>query len=268
MPETILSVTGLTKEFALPNQEILVACDQATFTVEKGQTLGIVGESGSGKSTLVNMLMLMEKPTAGAISYRGQDLLTLNKKEIHQLRPQIQMVFQAPKASINPKMKVIDVVTEPLFNYGRLSKKEKRAKAIELLAMVELSEDYLDRYPIHLSGGQCQRVSIARALSLEPEILICDEATSALDVSVQKTIVDLLVKLQKQLGMTLLFISHDLALVESFAHEIIVMEKGVIVDHLDQAHPMTASQVPYTRALMDSVFSLTKVKRQLAMKGS
>lgn len=268
MSEPLLKVTDLTKEFLRSNQTILTACDKVSFTVEKGQTLGIVGESGSGKSTLVNMLMLLEKPTSGKITYRHQELLSLNKKEIHKLRPQIQMVFQDPKASINPKMKVIDIVTEPLFNYRRLDKKEQRAKAIQLLEMVELSEAYLDRYPIHLSGGQCQRVSIARALALEPEILICDEATSALDVSVQKTVVDLLVRLQKQLEMTLLFISHDLALVESFAHEILVMEKGKVVDHLDNENRMRHSQVPYTKKLMTSVFSLTKIKAQLAAKGN
>ena len=262
MLETILTIEGLTKEYPLPDKRTLTACDQLSILVKKGQTLGIVGESGSGKSTLVNMLMLMERPTAGKIYYREKNIMELNKREIWQFRPAIQMVFQSPMASINPKMKVIDAVTEPLFNYKRISQKEKRTRAKELLEMVELSEEYLDRYPNHLSGGQCQRVSIARALSLNPEILICDEATSALDVSVQKTIIDLLVKLQKRNNMSILFISHDLALVQSFAHEIIVMQNGKIVDQLDQANQLKTSSVAYTQSLLDSVYSLAQLKRQ------
>lgn len=265
MSEIILEVDGLTKEFILPNKERLTACDQLSFIAKKGETLGIVGESGSGKSTLVNMLMLMEAPTQGSIHFQGKNLLTLNKREIWQLRPAIQMVFQAPSASINPKMKVIDVVTEPLLNYNKITSQDKRKKAQELLAMVELSEEYLDRYAHHLSGGQCQRVSIARALALNPKILICDEATSALDVSVQKSIIDLLIKLQKKNNMTILFISHDLALVQSFAHAILVMQEGAIVDRLAHNQSLHSSEVSYTQRLIKSVFSLDKVKQQLLM---
>ncbi|MGM0216216.1 ABC transporter ATP-binding protein [Enterococcus sp. AZ109] len=263
MSEVILEVQHLTKEFTLPNKEILTACDGISFTMEKGETIGIVGESGSGKSTLVKMLMLMEPPTQGEIIYRGKNILTYSKRAIWQLRPQIQMVFQAPMASINPKMKVIDVVTEPLFNYKQLNKKDKRAKAIELLAMVEMTEEYLDRYAHNLSGGQCQRVSIARALALKPELLICDEATSALDVSVQKSIVDLLVRLQERTNMSMLFISHDLALVQSFAHKILVMQKGVVVDRLSSSETFSTSKVAYTQDLLNSVYSLAKVRQQL-----
>lgn len=262
MAETILTVHQLSKDFILPNQEVLSACSGLSFSIAKGETVGIVGESGSGKSTLVKMLMLMEPPTEGTIDYHGKDVLTLNKRAVWELRPQIQMVFQSPAASINPKMKVIDVVTEPLVNYKKLKAKDKRKKAKELLALVELSEEYLERYPHHLSGGQCQRVSIARALALEPELLICDEATSALDVSVQKSIVDLLVKLQKQREMSLLFISHDLALVQSFAHRILVMQKGKIVDHLTK-ESFYNSEISYTQELIQSVYSLAKVRQQL-----
>lgn len=262
MAETILTVHELSKDFVLPNQEILSACSHLNFSVAKGETIGIVGESGSGKSTLVKMLMLMEPPTEGTIAYRGENILTLPKRAVWELRPQIQMVFQSPAASINPKMKVIDVVTEPLFNYKKLKSKDKRRKAKELLAMVELSEEYLERFPHHLSGGQCQRVSIARALALEPELLICDEATSALDVSVQKSIVDLLVKLQKQRAMSMLFISHDLALVQSFAHRVLVMQKGKIVDRLTK-ESFRSSTISYTKDLIDSVYSLAKVRQQL-----
>lgn len=262
MAETIMTVHNLSKDFILPNQEILSACSCLDFSIAKGETIGIVGESGSGKSTLVKMLMLMEQPTEGTIDFHGRNILALNKRAIWELRPQIQMVFQSPAASINPKMKVMDVVTEPLFNYKKLKVKEKRSKAKELLAMVELSEEYLERYAHHLSGGQCQRVSIARALALEPELLICDEATSALDVSVQKSIVDLLVKLQKQSDMSMLFISHDLALVQSFAHRILVMQKGKIVDRLNKEN-FRSSKISYTQDLIQSVYSLAKVRQQL-----
>ena len=266
MSETILKVSGLTKEFLFPNKKKLTACNQLSFSLKKGQTLGIVGESGSGKSTLVNMLMLMESPTAGTIHYLDKNILTLSKKEVWRIRPSIQMVFQLPAASINPKMKVIDAVTEPLFNYRKLTITEKRTKAIELLSMVELSEDYLERYPRHLSGGQCQRVSIARALSLNPDILICDEATSALDVSVQRKIVDLLMKLQKRNNMSILFISHDLALVQSFAHKILVMQEGQIVDELDQGQQLQSSSVVYTKALLNAVYSLDKLKKAVPIE--
>lgn len=268
MSEKILEISDVTKEFLLPNKERLVACDKLSFCVKKGETLGIVGESGSGKSTLVNMLMLMETPTKGSINYRGENLLTLSKREIWQHRPNIQMVFQAPSASINPKMKVMDVVTEPLLNYKKIKPQDKRKVSQELLAMVELSEEYLERYAHHLSGGQCQRVSIARALASKPEVLICDEATSALDVSVQKSIIDLLINLQKKNDMTILFISHDLALVQSFAHSILVMQKGRIVDRLAHHQALDSSEVSYTQRLLKSVYSLAKVKQQLAHKGA
>ncbi|GCF95192.1 ABC transporter ATP-binding protein [Enterococcus florum] len=267
MGEPILEIHDLSKTFVLANKEQLTACDQLSFSVNKGETVGIVGESGSGKSTLVNMLMLMEPPTSGKILYRGKNILQLEHKAIWKLRPAIQMVFQSPMASINPRMKVIDVITEPLFNYKRLQSKDKKAKARELLEMVELSEEYADRYAHQLSGGQCQRVSIARALALQPEILICDEATSALDVSVQKNIVDLLIKLQKQTRMTILFISHDLALVQSFAHKLLVMQRGKIVDCLEEEQSLDTSKVAYTKTLLNSVYSLTKVRKQRLADG-
>ncbi|MGG5373303.1 ABC transporter ATP-binding protein [Enterococcus sp. AZ196] len=263
MSETLLTIQELTKEYILSNGKKLTACNELSLSIKKGQTLGVVGESGSGKSTLANMLMLIEKPTKGSIFYHDKNLLMLKKHEIHQLRPNIQIVFQDPQASLNPKMKVIDTVVEPLINYKRLDKKNKYAKAIELLQMVDLSEDYLNRYPRQLSGGQCQRVSIARALALEPELLICDEATSALDASVQKSIIDLLIKLQQQTQMAMLFISHDLALVHSLTDELLVMKNGVIVDRLFQAQDMIKSKVSYTQSLLTSVYSLKKVKEQL-----
>ena len=174
----------------------------------KGETVALVGESGSGKSTLARAILGMLPDCEGEIIH-------------HSKRP--QMVFQDPLASFNPKMKIIDILTEPLMNFKRLKKSEKEKKAKELLGMVELSEDFLYRYPHSMSGGQRQRVGIARALSLEPEVLVCDEATSALDVSIQKTIIELLVKLQKEKDISIVFICHDIALIQAFAHQIAVM---------------------------------------------
>lgn len=252
----------------MPQGKKLSACKDISLQVHAGQTLGIVGESGSGKSTLVKMLMLMEEPTAGEIFYQGKSILGLKKKEIHQLRPHIQMVFQAPQASLNPKMKIGNIVTEPLLNYRRIKRNQCREKARELLEMVDLDAEYIDRYPHTLSGGQCQRVSIARALALNPEILICDEATSALDVSVQKTIVELLKRLQKKFGTAIIFISHDLALVHEFAHEILVMEQGCIVNTLSKDKKIQDSQLDYTKNLLDGIFSLKEIRENLKSAAS
>lgn len=171
-------------------------------------------------------------------------------------RQNMQMVFQDPLASFDPKMKIVDILTEPLINYGKLKRSEKESKARELLKMVELPEDFTDRYPHNMSGGQRQRISIARALSLEPEILVCDEATSALDVSVQESVIRLLVRLQKEKNISMLFICHDLALIRSFAHQIAVMYLGNIVEVIPGEDVTEKSLHPYTQALLGAQFSI------------
>ena len=166
------------------------------------------------------------------------------------------MVYQDPGASFNPRMKVVDILTEPLINYGRLKKEDKEKKAIELLEMVDLPADFIHKYPHNMSGGQKQRIGIARALSLEPEVLVCDEATSALDVSIQKNIIELLVKLQKERDLCIVFICHDIALVQSFAHEIAIMYLGNVLEVLPGEKLKDSSYHPYTKALLSSLFSI------------
>ena len=221
--DIVLSAKHIVKQFPASGGRTLTACNDVNLNVYKGKTLGIVGESGCGKSTFVRMVISLDKPTSGEILYHGKNLSDLSQKETWLNRQNMQMVFQDPLASFDPKMKIVDILTEPLINYGKLKRSEKESKARELLKMVELPEDFIDRYPHNMSGGQRQRISIARALSLEPEILVCDEATSALDVSVQESVIRLLVRLQKEKNISMLFICHDLALIRSFAHQIAVM---------------------------------------------
>ena len=228
--DIVLSAKHIVKQFPASGGRTLTACNDVNLNVYKGKTLGIVGESGCGKSTFVRMVISLDKPTSGEILYHGKNLSNLSKKETWLNRQNMQMVFQDPLASFDPKMKIVDILTEPLINYGKLKRSEKEAKARELLKMVELPGDFVDRYPHNMSGGQRQRISIARALSLEPEILVCDEATSALDVSVQESVIQLLVRLQKEKNISMLFICHDLALIRSFAHQIAVMYLGNIVE--------------------------------------
>ena len=197
--DIVLSAKHIVKQFPASHGRTLTACNDINLNVYKGKTLGIVGESGCGKSTFRKDLVIsLDKPTSGEILYHGKNLANLSKKETWLNRQNMQMVFQDPTSSFNPKMKIRDIVCEPLMNFNRIRKSEKDAACRRLLEMVELPGDFADRYSHNMSGGQRQRVAIARALALEPEILILDEATSALDVSVQQTIIELIVKLQKK----------------------------------------------------------------------
>lgn len=251
----IMEAKHVTKKFTTADGRSLLACDNVNLKVRKGQTLGIVGESGCGKSSFVKMLVQMYPPTEGEIIYRGRDITRFKGEELRQCRKKIQMVFQDPSAAFHPKMKVMDIVTEPLMNFKMIKKSEKESKAKELLRLVELPEDFVYRFPHNMSGGQRQRVGIARALALEPEIIICDEATSALDVSVQDKVIDLLVKLQKEKGISFVFICHDVALVQSLAHQMAVMYLGNIVEVLPGDQVRTEAKHPYTQAMLGAVFS-------------
>lgn len=236
---------------------MLTACDNVTLNAYAGQTLGIIGESGCGKSTLVCTILQIHQASGGEVIFDGQDILKLRGEAARQNRRKIQMVFQDPAAAFNPKMKVKEIVCEPLLNFGLIKKSEVDTKAAELLRMVELPEDFKDRYPHNMSGGQRQRLGIARALSLEPKIVVCDEATSALDVSVQEKICELLVRLQKEKGITYLFICHDLGLVDLMCHQIAVMYLGNIVEYIGYGRRIsTEGMHPYTKALMKSVFKV------------
>lgn len=253
----ILQIKNLTKKFAAEGGKMLTACDNVTLNAYAGQTLGIIGESGCGKSTLVRTILQIHPASSGEVIFDGQDILKLRGKAARQNRRKIQMVFQDPAAAFNPKMKVKEIVCEPLLNFGLIKKSEVDAKAAELLRMVELPEDFKYRYPHNMSGGQRQRLGIARALSLEPKIVVCDEATSALDVSVQEKICELLVRLQKEKGITYLFICHDLGLVDLMCHQIAVMYLGNIVEYIGYGRRIsTEGMHPYTKALMKSVFKV------------
>lgn len=253
----ILQIKNLTKKFVAEGGKMLTACDNVTLNAYAGQTLGIIGESGCGKSTLVRTILQIHPASGGEVIFDGQDILKLRGEAARQNRRKIQMVFQDPAAAFNPKMKVKEIVCEPLLNFGLIKKSEVDAKAAELLRMVELPEDFKDRYPHNMSGGQRQRLGIARALSLEPKIVVCDEATSALDVSVQEKICELLVRLQKEKGITYLFICHDLGLVDLMCHQIAVMYLGNIVEYIGYGRRIsTEGMHPYTKALMKSVFKV------------
>ena len=227
--ELILEAKHVTKKFPLTKGKELIANDDVSLKFYKGQTLGIVGESGCGKSTFMRMMVQLEQPTSGEILFKGKDIT---------------------------KMKVGDIICEPLMNFGLIKKKEKDAVARKYLEMVELPGDFVDRYPHNMSGGQRQRVGIARAIALEPEIIFCDESTSALDVSIQKAILELLVKLQKEKNIAIGFICHDLAMISSIAHQIAVMYMGNIVEILPGEEVARGALHPYTKALLQSVFDL------------
>lgn len=252
----ILEANHVTRKFPASEGRVLLANDDINLKLYKGQTLGVVGESGCGKSTFMKMVVQLDKPTEGEILFRGKDITKMKGEEMRANRRHIQMVFQDPAASFNPKMKIRDIICEPLLNFGLIKKSEKDAVARKYLEMVELPGDFADRYPHNMSGGQRQRIGIARAIALEPEIIMCDEATSALDVSVQKTIIELLVKLQKEKNIAMGFICHDMALISQFAHQVAVMYLGNIVEVLPGESVTTNAKHPYTQALLAAVFDL------------
>ena len=252
----ILSVEKVTKIYETKGQPPVYACDEVSFTVKKGQTLGIVGESGCGKSTLAQMLLHLLPPTSGNIFYRGIDYATLKGEPLRQVRREIQAVFQDAMGSFHPRMKVKEIICAPLLNYGLMKRKEMEERARRLLEQVELPGEYANLYPFSLSGGERQRVAIARAIALNPQMIVCDEATSALDVTIQSKIVEMLRKLQREMGVTILFISHDLVLVENICHKILVMYCGHVVEIIEGRPLHAHAKHPYTRALVDAVFSL------------
>ncbi|MGH2340344.1 ABC transporter ATP-binding protein [Segnochrobactraceae bacterium EtOH-i3] len=258
-PVPALEVDDLVKHFPVRADWLgrptatLRAVDGVSLRVMPGETVGLVGESGCGKSTVARLIMQLLEPTSGAIAIDGQVTRNLRGGPLRQLRRDVQMVFQDPYASLNPRMTVFDIVAEPLRNYGVASGKELVERVAELLASVGLGRHHMDRLPGAFSGGQRQRICIARAIALNPKLVICDEPVSALDVSVQAQVVNLLMDLQKSRGMSYLFVSHDLKVVRHISHRVAVMYLGRIVEFADKRTLYRRPAHPYTDALLDAV---------------
>jgi peptide/nickel transport system ATP-binding protein/oligopeptide transport system ATP-binding protein len=233
------------------------AVDGVSFRVRRGTTVGLVGESGSGKTTIGHCLVKLLSPNSGSIRYNGSEIGSLSKRAFFPYRKRIQMIFQDPFNSLNPRMSLAKILAEPLeIHFPHMSAKQRRDRAAELLELVGLKADHLPRYPHEFSGGERQRIGIARALAVEPEFIVCDEPVSALDVSVQAGIVNLLQDLQQELGLTYLFIAHDLAVVEHISDEVLVMNHGRIVEQAGSEDIYQNPGHPYTRKLLLAVPSL------------
>ncbi|MCL2550581.1 MAG: ATP-binding cassette domain-containing protein [Actinomycetia bacterium] len=252
----LLELAGLRKEFG--GRHGTVAVDDVSLTVGEGETLALVGESGCGKTTLTRLLLRLEQPTAGTVRFDGQDLGALAPAELRRLRRQFQVVLQDPYSSMNPRLTISAIVAEPMVTHdpearGRNGRRQIRERVGALLESVGLDGGIQDRYPHEFSGGQRQRVSIARALAVEPRLVVLDEPTSALDVSVQARILDLLAELQQRRGLTYFFVSHNLAVVQQVADRIAVMRQGRLVEVGEAAQVLRDPQHPYTRQLLDAV---------------
>src|SRR5258708_5026892 len=229
------------------------AVDGVSFSIERGQTLGLVGESGSGKTSIGRTMVRLYKPTGGQILFGNQDLAKLEGEQLRQVRRRVQMVFQDPFASLNPRFTIGSLISEPMHIYGVASKDEIRERTLELLRVVGLRTEYIDRYPHEFSGGQRQRIAVARALSINPEFVIADEPVSALDVSIRAQVLNLLQRLQEQFNLTYLFVSHDLSVVRHVADRIAVMYLGKIVELSDRDELYAAPKHPYTKALLSAI---------------
>ena len=238
-------------------KKMLKAVDGVSFTIERGETVGLVGESGCGKSTLGRAVVKLEEPCRGAIRLDGVDMASVKGSRLRKMRQKFQMIFQDPYGSLNPRMTVFAALDEVISLHRKLSPAERRAQAVELLELVGLPPEALDRYPHQFSGGQRQRIGIARALALEPDLVVADEPVSALDVSVQASIVNLLEDIQKKRGTAFLFIAHDLAVVEHISNRILVMYLGNIVEEAPAHELVSDPQHPYTRMLIDAIPLLT-----------
>jgi len=251
--DVILEARHVTRRFPAPGGRTLTACQDINLKFYRGRTLGLIGESGCGKSTFMRFLVRLDVPTEGEILFHGRDLTKLKGEELRQTRQYIQMVFQSPGGSFNPKMRVRDIICEPLLNFNRIESAERDAVARKYLEAVDLPGEFAGRFPHSMSGGQQQRIAIARAIALEPELIVMDEATCALDVSVQKTIIELICRLQREKNIAIGFVAHDLGLIQSFAHQIAVMYLGSIVELLP-GEDVERAKHPYTRALLRAIF--------------
>ncbi len=256
----LLEVKNLCKKFPIKGglfgSEIgaVNAVNNVSFSIKKGETLGLVGESGCGKTTLGRSLLRLIEPSSGEIIFDGKDIVKFNADEMRAMRRRMQIIFQDPYASLNPRMTVGDILAEPMEIHGlHTDKAERQKRLLQLLDQVQLPKDALTKYPHEFSGGQRQRVCIARALAVEPEFIVCDEPVSALDVSVQAQVVNLLMDLQKELGLTYLFIAHDLKVVEYISNRVAVMYLGNMVEVAESHELYGGSKHPYTKALFSAI---------------
>lgn len=253
MSDTILEVRGLKKYFSTP-KGMLQAVDNVSFTVERGKTLGIVGESGCGKSTTGRAILRLIEPTAGEVFFEGRNIAELSKKEMRKLRKDMQIIFQDPFSSVDPRMSVGEIIAEPIHINGLITDKAALEKRIaELMDIVGLAPRLINSYPHELDGGRRQRIGIARALALNPKFIVCDEPVSALDVSIQAQILNLLKNLQKDMGLTYIFITHNLSVVNHFSDDIAVMYLGKVIEKAPAEELFLNPIHPYTKALLSAI---------------
>lgn len=255
----ILAVSDLKRTYEVKRsafsyaKEIVKAVDGVSFQIDKGKTLGVVGESGSGKSTLARCVMFLERPDSGKIVFQGNNLNEINSHDLRKLRREIQIIFQDPYSSLNPRMKIFETLAEPVLFHNIVQKEDVMGKVENILDIVGLSTDYLNKYPHEMSGGQRQRVAIGRALTTNPSLIVADEPVSSLDVSIQAQIINLFMDIKEKAGITMLFISHDLNVVRFLSDEIIVMYKGRVVEAGKGDEVFYNPLHPYTKMLIDSV---------------
>ncbi|RDI16476.1 peptide/nickel transport system ATP-binding protein/oligopeptide transport system ATP-binding protein [Rhodococcus sp. AG1013] len=255
----LLEVSDLVKTYPVKRnllgrvRERTTVTDHVSFTVERGETVGIVGESGAGKSTVGRLALRLIEPDSGSIVFDGRDVRGLSRAELREFRQRAQMIFQDPFSSLDPHMTIREAVGEPLTIHRGLKGIERDAAVTALLARVGLRADQLDKYPREFSGGQLQRIAIARALTTEPDFIVCDEPVAALDVSIQAQVLNLLIDLQRERGLAYVFVSHDLSLVRFLAHRVAVMRKGVIVEMGPTEQVFTDPQHAYTKTLLEAI---------------